>query len=153
MTKRRKPAISTRHRESSIADLKKQLDCRTAELAAALEQQTATAELLRVISTSPADERPVFDTIVRNAVSLCGGLFANVFRFDGELLHFVAGHNLGPSYLEVLAAKYPMRPDSSQVSGRVLLTKSVVRVENMLADPHYDHRLQTLGWGRMLGVP
>jgi Tripartite tricarboxylate transporter family receptor len=53
---------------------------------------------------------------VRNAVSLCGSLFANVFRFDGEFLHFVAGHNVGPSYVELLRAKYPMRPDFSQVS-------------------------------------
>ena len=54
-----------------------------------LEQQTATSEILRVISTSPTSVQPVFETIVRNAVSLCGGLFANVFRYDGELLHYV----------------------------------------------------------------
>ena len=98
--------------------------------------------------------QPVFETIVRNAVSLCGSLFANVFRFDGELLHFVAGHNVGPSYVELLRAKYPMRPDFSQVSGRVLLTKSVVRLEDVLADPDYDQRFpQAMGWRRMLGVP
>jgi two-component system NtrC family sensor kinase len=77
-----------------------------------------------------------------------------VFRFDGELLHFAAGHNVGPSYVELLRAKYPMRPDSSQVSGRVLLTKSVVRLEDLFADPDYDHRFpQAMGWRRMLGVP
>ena len=98
--------------------------------------------------------QPVFETIVRNAVSLCGSLFANVFRFDGELLHFVAGHNVGPSYVELLQAKYPMRPDLSQVSGRVLLTRSVVRLEDVLADPDYDQRFpQAMGWRRMLGVP
>jgi signal transduction histidine kinase len=98
--------------------------------------------------------QPVFETIVRNAVSLCGSLFANVFRFDGELLHFVAGHNVGPSYVELLRVKYPMRPDLSQVSGRVLLTKSVVRLEDVLADPDYDQRFpQAMGWRRMLGVP
>jgi signal transduction histidine kinase/putative methionine-R-sulfoxide reductase with GAF domain len=124
------------------------------KLAEALEQQAATSEILRVISTSPTDLRPVFETIVRNAVSLCGSLFANVFRFDGELLHFVAGHNVGPSYVELLRAKYPMRPDFSQVSGRVLLTKSVVRLEDVLADPDYDQRFpQAMGWRKMLGVP
>ena len=122
------------------------------ELAQALAQQAATSEILRVISTSPTDVQPVFDTIVRNAVSLCG--FANVFRFDGELLNFAAGHNVGPSYVELLRAKYPMRPDSSQVSGRVLLTKSVVRLEDVFADPDYDQRFpQAMGWRRMLGVP
>jgi two-component system NtrC family sensor kinase len=75
------------------------------KLAEALEQQAATSEILHVISTSPTDVQPVFETIVRSAVSLCGSLFANVFRFDGELLHFVAGHNVGPSYVELLRAK------------------------------------------------
>jgi GAF domain-containing protein len=124
------------------------------QLAQALAQQAATSEILRVISTLPTDVQPVFDTIVRNAVSLCGSLFANVFRFDGELLHFAAGHNVGPSYIQLLRAKYPMRPDSSQVSGRVLLTKSVVRLEDAFADPDYDQRFpQAMGWRRMLGVP
>jgi hypothetical protein len=124
------------------------------QLAQALAQQAATSEILRVISTSPADVQPVFETIVRNAVVLCGSLFANVFRFDGELLHFAAGHNVGPSYVELLRAKYPMRPDSSQVSGRVLLSGSVVGLEDVLADPDYDQRFpQAMGWRRMLGVP
>jgi two-component system NtrC family sensor kinase len=81
--------------------------------------------VLRVISTSPTDVQPVFEMMVRRAVALCDSLFANVFRFDGELLHFVASHNVGPSYVELLQAKYPTRPGFSQVSGRVLLTKSV----------------------------
>jgi GAF domain-containing protein len=135
----------------------------------AREQQKATAEILRVIRTSPADVQPVFETIVRNAVSLCGSLYANVFRFDGELLHFVAFHIVGPSpaprarvrrwkgqrhYEDLLKAKYPMRPDSSQVAGRVLLTKSVVRLEDALTDPDYDQRFaRAIGFRRLLGVP
>ena len=98
--------------------------------------------------------QPVFETIVRNAVSLCGGLFANVFRFDGELLHYVASHNVGPSYADMIRARYPMRPDSSQVSGRVVLTKSVVWLEDALTDPNYDQRFPVaMGWRRLLGVP
>jgi hypothetical protein len=124
------------------------------ELHEAREQQIATAEILRVIRTSPNDVQPVFETIVRNAVSLCGGLFANVFRFDGELLHYVASHNLGPSYADMIRAKYPMRPDASQVSGRVVLTKSVVWLQDALADPDYDQRFPVaMGWRRLLGVP
>jgi GAF domain-containing protein len=98
--------------------------------------------------------QPVFEMIVRSAVALCGSLFANVFRFAGEQLHFVASHNVGPSYVELLRAKYPMRPDFSQVSGRVLLTKSVVRLEDVLSDADYDQRFpRAMGWRRMLGVP
>src|SRR3974390_2986422 len=97
----------------------------------------------------------VFETIVRKAVSLCGSLFANVFRFDGELLHWAASYNVDPGYVGFLKATYPMRPDMSQVSGRVILGKSVVRLEDVLADPDYDQRFpQFRGWlRRMLGVP
>ena len=134
------------------------LDCRLVQaerqLSEALERQAATDEILRVISTARTDVQPVFEMIVRSAVALCGSLFANVFRFDGELLHFVASHNVGPSYWELLRAKYPTRPDFSQVSGRVLLTKSVVRLEDVRTDPDYDQRFpQAMGWRRMLGVP
>ena len=129
----------------------KRLKCERDE---ALEQLAATSEILRVIRTSPTDVQPVFETIVRSAVSLCGSLFANVFRFDGELLHWVASHNVGPSFVDLLKAKYPMRPDHSQVTGRVFLTKSVVRLENALTDPDYDQRFSgPMGWRRMLGVP
>jgi two-component system NtrC family sensor kinase len=138
----------------SIADVQQQLDQRTRERDDALEQQAATAEILKIVKTSPADAQPVFETIVRNAVSLCGSLFANVFRFDGELLHWVASHNVGPSFVDLLIAKFPMRPDSSQVAGRVLLTKSVIRLEDALGDPEYDRRFpRATGWRRLLGVP
>ncbi|MGA7345753.1 MAG: GAF domain-containing protein, partial [Pseudolabrys sp.] len=74
--------------------------------------------------------------------------------FDGELLHFVASHNVGPSIVGMMREKYPMRPDSSQVSGRVLLTKSVVWLEDALTDPDYDQRFPVaMGWRRLLGVP
>jgi class 3 adenylate cyclase/putative methionine-R-sulfoxide reductase with GAF domain len=118
------------------------------------QQQAATAEILRVIRASPTDVQPVFETIVRSAVSLCGSLYANAFRFDGELLHFIASRNMRPSDLSVIRKKYPMRPDSSQVSGRVVLTKSVIRLEDALTDSDYDQRYaQAMGLRRILGVP
>ena len=120
----------------------------------ALKQLAATAEILRVIRASPTDARPVFETIVQNAVSLCGSLIANVFRYDGELLHWGASHNVGPGFVDLLKAKYPMRPDPSQVTGRVIITKSVVRLEDVLNDPDYDKQMsQAMGWRRLLGVP
>ena len=143
----RKRRLSALNRDTEVARLAR-------ELAEAREQQTATSEVLRVIGTSPSDEQPVYQTIVRNAVSLCGSLFALVFRFDGELLHFAAGHSAGPGYVELLKTKYPMRPDNSQVAGRVVLTKSVVRLKDALADPDYDRRFPLSGgWRRMLGMP
>jgi len=113
------------------------------------EQYTATAEILKVIASSPSDVQPVFDIIAHNAAVLCGSVFANVFTFDGEQLHFVASHNWVPK-----AGKYPMSPDMHQVSGRVVLTKSVICVEDALADAEYDSRFAIQGgWRRMLGVP
>jgi len=130
-----------------------ELSARNRELTSALERETATAGILRVISSSPNDALPVFDMIVRNAVALCGSLFANVFRYDGELLHYVA--STGPeAFTALLRSKYPMPPDASQVAGRVILTRSVVTLEDARADPDYDQRFpDALGWRRMLGVP
>ena len=84
-----------------------EVQARTRALTEALEQQTATSEILRVISTSPTEVQPVFETIVRSAVALCGSLFANVFRFDGELIHFVASHNVDPNYVALLRGQIP----------------------------------------------
>jgi signal transduction histidine kinase len=131
-----------------------ELEARNRDLSETLGQQTATAEILRVISQSPTDTLPVFKTIVRNAVSLCGSLFANVFLFDGELLHYVASEHADPNYEAMLRSKYPMRPDATQVSGRVLLSGAIVRLEDALADADYDKRFPAaMGWRRMLGVP
>src|SRR5262245_5100646 len=71
----------------SYSDLKAEVDRLKGALDEALEQQTATAEILQVISNSPTDVRPVFDAIVESAVRLCDGIFGAVYRFDGELLH------------------------------------------------------------------
>jgi Double zinc ribbon len=64
------------------------------DLSEAREQQTASAEILRVLSSSPADVQPVFDTIVNSAPRLCGAKFCILYRYDGELLHLVAHHNV-----------------------------------------------------------
>ena len=120
----------------------------------AAEQLRATSEILHVIRTSPTDVGRVFEAIVHSSVVLCNSLFANVFEFDGDVLDYVASHNIDPAHQELLADKYPMQPDNSQVSGRVILTGKTVRVEDVLADPNYDQRFPNrLGWRRMLGVP
>src|SRR5262249_51577640 len=76
----------------------------------ALEQQTASAEILRVISASPTDVQPVFDTIARNVLRLCNGLTAGVFRFDGRLVHLAASHNFESEARKVLEEAYPIPP-------------------------------------------
>jgi signal transduction histidine kinase len=78
-------------------------------LTESLERQTATSEILRVISSSPTDVQPVFDTIVRNAVRLCGAVQGHVYRFDGELIHLVAQHNFTPEQLVQWQRTFPRR--------------------------------------------
>src|SRR5687768_8542902 len=102
-----------------------------------LEQQAATAEILKVIARSPAEVQPVFDTIVRSAVRLCGSLFGAVYRFDGEKLYFVAQHNYPTAALERAKTAHPQAPDRSHGAGRAILTKSVARIEDVLKDPDY----------------
>jgi GAF domain-containing protein/sensor histidine kinase YesM len=120
----------------------------------ALERQTATAEILKVISSTPTDVQPVFDAIVRNAVTLCDAMFASAFRYDGEMLHFLASTSPNEDFVRALKEAYPLRPDRSQVSGRTILSKSVERLEDALADAEYSSRMAVAGsWRRMLGVP
>ncbi len=85
------------------------LAARNAELTEALEQQTATSEILRVISSSPTDIQPVFDTIVRSAATLCAATTAGLFRFDGSLIHLGAYHNWDPEMLESVRQAFPGR--------------------------------------------
>src|SRR5438876_6278135 len=93
--------------KESYAGLERKVDERTRELTESLEQQTATAEILRVISSSPTDIQPIFDAIVRSASRLCGGEYAIVTRYDGELLHLAAQHNPRPGTAEETARLYP----------------------------------------------
>src|SRR5262245_5480601 len=105
-------------RAPSYAELTDGLSAQARELAAAHEQQTATAEILRVISSSPTNVQPVFDTIARNAVRLCEAQFGEVSRFDGHLLHFVAHHGLSPEGVEVDRRAFPAAADRRSASGR-----------------------------------
>ena len=75
-------------------------DATRRELTEALEQQTATSEVLQVISSSPGDLEPVFATMLENAVRICDAKFGNIFRWDGDALHLVATHNTPPAFAE-----------------------------------------------------
>jgi GAF domain-containing protein/CheY-like chemotaxis protein len=136
------------------ARLLNELQAKNAGLTEALEQQTATSEILRVIGRSQTNVQPVFDTIVANAVSLCGAHQGAVYQFDGELVHFVAHSNYAPEVLEVLGRMYPRLPQPDQVSGRAILSRAVAQIEDMLADPLYSRDLaSTARWRSQLAVP
>ncbi|HET9412906.1 MAG TPA: GAF domain-containing protein, partial [Pseudolabrys sp.] len=143
---------SPRQREKSPRQfLKPALQRRLDE---ALAREAANAEILEVIAASPSDVQPVFDAIVRSAVRLCGSLFGAVYRFDGEKLHFAAYHNFPRAALKIVRAEYPKPPDRSQGSGRAILTKSVICIEDIRQDRDYHRAFgQRGGWRRVMAVP
>src|SRR3984893_4992216 len=139
----------------SYTDLEEKLERAQRERDEALEQQRATAEILGVISSLPADVQPVFDTIVRNFVSLCGGIMGAVYTFDGELVHFAGGYGFSPEQLAGIKAKYPVRSDdSSVISARAILAKAPVHIQDIMCDPDSDHEHASVGaWRRIVAVP
>src|SRR5262245_48893596 len=98
---------------------------------------TATAEILRVISSSPTDVQPVFDMIAESAARLCEAQYCFVYRFEGQLLHFVAHHGLTPEVLEINRSSYPAPPGRTSVAARAVLERSVVQIPDVNADPDY----------------
>jgi GAF domain-containing protein len=123
-----------------------------AQVTEALEQQTATSEILRVISRSQTDVQPVFDTIVSSAVRLCDGLFSALYRFDGELIHPGAQHNYTPKGLEEMRRIYPARPARGLGVGRAILNRAVVHLPDVELDPEYQFQGLTRALGARSGL-
>ena len=118
------------------ARLLNELRQRTTDLTEALEQQTATAEVLQVISSSPGDLQPVFAAMLENAVRICDAGFGNIHRWDGEAIHLVATHNTPPAFAE--ARRRSSNPANPKTSfGRMIATKAVVHVADAAAEPGY----------------
>jgi GAF domain-containing protein len=136
-------------------DQEQQLEQFRRDLAEAREQQTATAEILGIISSSPANVQPVFDTIVRNFVSLCGSTFGAIYTFDGELVHFGSAYGFSPDQLNGLKAKYPVSVnDRSVLSSRAIAARVPVHIQDVTSDPDYDRQHGALTDSRrLLAVP
>ena len=104
----------------------------------ALERQTATSDILRIINQSPSDVTPVFDAIAERARVLCGALLGATTRFDGELLHLVGYHGVSPQAEAVMRSSFPRKPDLSSINGRCILAKGPVQIADVELDPHYQ---------------
>jgi GAF domain-containing protein len=120
---------------------------RTRELFESLEQQTATADVLRVISSSPGELEPVFQTMLENAVRICEAKFGSLFRFDGENFHFAAEVGTPLEYATFQKDRGPLRPRLGTQLERVLRTKQVCHSDDYAAEavPGYA---ATLGGAR-----
>ena len=134
-----------------------ELEARNRELTESLEQQTATAEILRVISSSPTDVAPVFKAIVESAVRLCGADVGAMYHYDGELVHFGAHHGFTPAALDVMRGLFPSPPSPGTFGGRTILEKRVIHVPEFRVDsdlPEQARRLiERIGNRSILSVP
>jgi GAF domain-containing protein len=131
-----------------------EVQARTREVSEALEHQTATSEVLNVITRSPTDAQPVFGAIVESAARLCEAVFSGVFLYDGDLLHVTATNNFTPELLKRLSGMYPKPPDRSVLAGRAVLDGKIAHVHDLLADREYSRELALAGnWRAGLAVP
>jgi GAF domain-containing protein/CheY-like chemotaxis protein/anti-sigma regulatory factor (Ser/Thr protein kinase) len=133
--------------------LRVELEARNRELTEALERQTATSEILRVISQSPTNTQPVFDAIVERALRLSQATLGSVTIFDGELIHVVAT-NLVPD--SPILRVFPMRPSrTGSLTARAVFERRIIHVPDVLAEPEYNVSQQAAdsGYRSVLVVP
>ena len=130
-----------------------ELEARNRDLTESLEQQTATSEILRVISSSPTDVQPVFDIIGERAERLCNADVSVVSRFDGNLIQLATLR--GMAQAETVRRAFPMAPDAETVTARAFRRRAVVHVEDVLADRDYEtkYAARAGGYRSCLGVP
>ena len=131
-----------------------EVQARTRELTESLEQQTAAAEILRVISSSPTDLQPVFDAIARSASELCEGSSSQVFLYRNGVIDMVAHHKTSAEELAGALSTFPAAPHPGTASGRAILRRAVIHIPDIAADPEYSaSSIVKAGLRTILSVP
>ncbi len=115
----------------------KELEAKNEDLGESLDQQTATGEILRVISSAQTDVQPVFEAIAANALRLCDATFSTIFRYDGSLIHLEALRNVSPEGTAAIRDAFPMPVGRGGASARAILTRSIVHIADVREDPEY----------------
>jgi GAF domain-containing protein len=130
-----------------------ELSQRTDDLTESLEQQTATADVLRVISSSPGELEPVFQAMLENATRICEAKFGTLFRFDGENFHPVAQFHTPTALLEAQTRRGPFQPPPGTQLDRVMRTKRVSRTADDAAEPVHGLAAELGGARSLVAVP
>jgi signal transduction histidine kinase len=127
-----------------IADMAKSADFfvtsieqREQGLRESLQQQTATADVLKVISRSTFDLQAVLNALIESATRLCGATRGHILQFNGELLILAAAHNAWPGFTEYLE-RHPFRPGPGTIAGRAAAERRTVHVHDVLQEPGYE---------------
>ncbi len=126
---------------------------KNSELTESLEQQTATSQVLGVISSSPRDLQPVFETILGNATRLGSTDYGAIFRFDGEVFRLATAQYVSPQMTTLADRTFP--PDRGTAVGRVALEKRIIHIPDVSADPewHPPEEYRNEGIRTVLAVP
>ena len=117
-------------------ELEQKLEARTRELSEAREQEAATAEVLRIISSSPGELKPVFDAMLRNAVRICGAKYGMLSLCKGEEVRSVATYGVEPALVEKLQGKL-RHPGPNTAAGRLMRTKTAVHIADVRTEPGF----------------
>src|SRR6202163_2745750 len=132
---------AARQASSTVADLQEQVSALTRELAQARGEQTATSEVLHVISRSPGDLKPVFHTMLENATRICHAKFGVLQLYEDRAFRIGAIHNAPPAFAEAMARReLLMRPTPQHPFTRMVTTKEVVQIVDLKDSPAYKER-------------
>ena len=132
---------AVRSRGSSIAE-ETEVARLSRELSEAVEQQTATAEILRVISSSPGDLQPVFEAILENATRICEAKFGNLWLREADKFRIVAMHGGSAEYREYLFAEPVVALDARDAVSRVVSHREVIQIDDISKVPTYGMRVR-----------
>ena len=126
---------------------------RTDDLSESLEQQTATSEVLKVISSSPGDLRPVFEAMLENATRVCDAKFGILFRYEGGLFHSAASLDVPPAFTDFLDKQGSFAPKPGQLFGRLCQSKRVIHELDRATDPDPSPSVRYGGARTSIAVP
>jgi hypothetical protein len=138
----KRDSAATRRRRSSGGDQKNKITQVNRERDEALEQLSAASEVLKVISSSAGDLKPVFDTILENATRLCEAKFGNLWLRENAKFRIVAVHGGSPEYREYLFDEPLVAPDPESAMARIAGKKEVVRIDDVSTAPTYGMRMR-----------